>query len=86
MSLYLLDKHGAESAVPYIAMDDNAKVFLVQDGLFLPPELFKGKDVFVLAEEVSERGLESFVSETYNVVGPERIISLILEEQVISFC
>ncbi len=86
MSLYIIDREIDEIAASYAAIDDDSVVFLIQDGVYLSPELFKNKEVYVLNDEVCERGLESVIPGDYKKVDYADIIDLILKHNVISFC
>jgi len=86
MALYMTDKTGGLVAASYLKFDDQANVFLVQDGLYLSPKLFEGKNVYVLAAEVDERGLNNILPKSYKRVDYGDIIDLIVEQKIISFC
>ena len=86
MALYMTDKAGGTIASDYAKLDDSAKIFLIQDGLYLPSELFEGKEVYVLIGEVEERGLNGILPESYKRVEYSDIIDLLIDEKVISFC
>ncbi len=86
MSLYMIDRIGGEFAAEYVRLDSDAKVFLLQDGLYLSPEFFKDREVYVLADEVDERGLDNVLPDFYKKVDYPDIIELILANPVISFC
>ena len=86
MSLYVIDREGGEIAASYVALDEKSKVFLLQDGLYLTPELFNNRDVYVLSDEVEERGLNDMLPQNYKKVNYSDIIELIMQNPVISFC
>lgn len=86
MALYMTDKTGGVIASDYAKLDSSAKIFLIQDGLYLSPDLFEGKEVYVLAGEVEERGLNEILPEFYKRVEYADIVDLLVDEKVISFC
>ena len=46
MSIYIMDKTNIETGISYAKMDEEAKIILIQDGLYASPELFEGMKVF----------------------------------------
>lgn len=86
MALYIIDREDGVLASKYVALDPKGKVFLLQDGLYLSPEIFKDKEVYVLADEVTERGLEARLPESYKRTTYSEIVDLLMENSVISFC
>ncbi len=86
MAIYIVDKNGLDIAVSYAAMDSNAKVFLIQDGLYAPSELLKDLKVFVFSEEVEERGLGDVLPASFERIGYDEGIDIMVDERIVSFC
>lgn len=86
MAIYIMDKNTANTAAVYAKMDKNAKVFLIQDGLYTSPEIFEGLKVFVFAEEVQERGLEASLPASFERVDYSEGIDIMVDEKIFSFC
>ena len=86
MAVYIIDKNSADIAIPYASMDENAKIILVQDGLYIDSESLKDKKVFVFNEEVEERGLGDILPKEFDRIDYNEGIELMIDEKVFSFC
>ncbi|MDQ7821989.1 MAG: hypothetical protein RDV48_04260 [Candidatus Eremiobacteraeota bacterium] len=85
MALYILDKNYGENAVPYLMMDEEAKVLLIHDGLYLDAAKIQGKEVYVFESEVEERGLGAHLPETYKKISYAEAIDLFTTNSLFNF-
>jgi len=86
MSIYIMDKTNVETGISYAKMDENAKIILIQDGLYAPTDIFEGLKVFAFADEVIERGLEDILPKSIERITYDEGIDIMTDEKIISFC
>lgn len=86
MSIYIMDKTNIETGISYAKMDENAKIILIQDGLYASPEIFEGLKVFAFIDEVIERGLEDILPKSVERINYDEGIDIMTDEKIISFC
>jgi tRNA 2-thiouridine synthesizing protein B len=79
--LYLVDKPMAELAFRTAAGDEAARVVLIQDGVFLDPDL--GLPTYAVREDVEVRGVD--LPPGVEPVSYDRLIQMLLEHEVRSF-
>lgn len=86
MSIYIMDKTNIETGISYAKMDEEAKIILIQDGLYASPELFEGMKVFAFSDEVTERGLDEILPQSIEKITYDEGIDIMADEKIISFC
>ncbi len=86
MAVYIIDKGNADIAVSYARMDESPKILLIQDGLYLSPDMFSDLKVFVFSEEVQERGLEDILPQSFERIDYSEGIDIMIDEKIFSFC
>jgi len=79
--LYLVDKPMAELAFRTAAGDEAARVVLIQDGVFLDPDL--EVPTYAVREDVEVRGVD--LPPGVEPVSYDRLIQMLLEHEVRSF-
>jgi tRNA 2-thiouridine synthesizing protein B len=79
--LYLVDKPMAELAFRTAAGDEAARVVLIQDGVFLDPDL--ELPTYAVREDVEVRGVD--LPPGVEPVSYDRLIQMLLEHEVRSF-
>jgi len=79
--LYLVDKPMAELAFRTAAGDEAARVVLIQDGVFLNPDL--KVPTYAVREDVEVRGVD--LPPGVEPVSYDRLIQMLLEHEVRSF-
>lgn len=86
MAVYIIDKGNADIAVSYARMDESPKILLIQDGLYLSPDMFSDLKVFVFSEEVQERGLDDILPQSFERIDYSEGIDIMIDEKIFSFC
>ena len=82
-NLYLIDKPAAEQAFELAKADKNAKVVLIQDGVYLDS---KGlKEVYAVKRDIDLRGLGTRVPASVKRIGYDELVDLIVANKVINF-
>ena len=84
MAVYLVDKPNENIAVEVAAMDDDAKIVLIKDGVYLDPSTMPGK-VYVMDDDVEVRGLKDRLAGKAETIGYPQLVDLIVENKVVNF-
>lgn len=85
MSLYLIDRRNADLALDLAKKDENAKIVLIQDGVYLDAAPVKGKkEVYYVKNDVVKRGVEK-LPEGAVVIGYDELIDMVEKENVVNF-
>jgi tRNA 2-thiouridine synthesizing protein B len=79
--LYLVDRPMAEIAFRTAAGDDDARIVLIQDGVFLDPDV--DAPTYAVRRDVEVRGVD--LPEGVEPVTYDRLMELVLEFEVRSF-
>jgi sulfur transfer complex TusBCD TusB component (DsrH family) len=85
MALYIFDKPFFENGAPYVQMDEEAKILLLHDALYVDLEKLSGKEIYVIQEELDLRGLGKLLPESVKKVDYAAAIDLIADNRVINF-
>ncbi|MGV8119639.1 MAG: DsrH/TusB family sulfur metabolism protein [Candidatus Xenobiia bacterium LiM19] len=85
MALYIVDTPNPEYAFPYISIDEDARVLLLHDALFIDKEKLAGREIYVIDKEVESRGLSDLLPDTVNLVSYDEAVDLIMAHKVINF-
>ena len=85
MALYILDKPYCENGIPYAQLDEEAKVLLLHDGIYIDLERLAGKEIYVVEEEAAMRGMAKSLPESIKKIDYSGVIDLILDNRVINF-
>jgi sulfur relay protein TusB/DsrH len=82
--LYLVDKPNGQIAAEVAKMDDDAKVVLIKDGVYLDPATMPGK-VYVMEDDVELRGLKERLAGKAEAIDYPQLVDLIVENKVANF-
>ncbi len=85
MALYLVDKPYGQNGLALASIDKEAKVVLVQDGVFLGTGKLPGTEVYAISEDIEKRGLQDAVPSSVKRIGYEELVDLIVENKVNNF-
>ena len=82
--LYLVDKPNGQIAAEVAKMDDDAKIVLIKDGVYLDPATMPGK-VYVMEDDVEMRGLKERLAGKAESIDYPQLVDLIVENKVANF-
>lgn len=84
MAVYLVDKPNGKIAAEVAKMDDEAKLVLIKDGVYLDPSTMPGK-VYVMEDDVEIRGLKERLAGKAESIDYPQLVDLIVENKVVNF-
>ncbi len=86
-NLYLIDKPAGELALALAAADGEAKVVLIQDGVYLDagPLRAAGREVYAVKRDVEVRGLLGQLPSFVREIDYGQLVDLIVDNKVINF-
>ncbi len=82
--LYLVDKPNGQIAAEVAKLDDDAKVVLIKDGVYLDPATMPGK-VYVMEDDVELRGLKERLAGKAEPIDYPQLVELIVNNKVANF-
>lgn len=82
--LYLVDKPNGQIAVEVAKLDDDAKIVLIKDGVYLDATTLPGK-VYVMEDDVKLRGLKERLAGKAESIDYPRLVDLIVNNKVANF-
>ncbi len=82
MAVYLIDRRYSELALELAEKDKDAKVVLIQDGVYIDTSQFK--EVFIIENDVKKRGLSDF-PESVKLIDYSELIDMMESEKVYNF-
>ncbi len=82
--LYLVDKPNGQIAVEVAKLDDDAKIVLIKDGVYLDATTLPGK-VYVMEDDVKLRGLKERLAGKAESIDYPRLVDLIVSNKVANF-
>lgn len=82
--LYLVDKPNGLIAAEVAKLDDDAKVVLIKDGVYLNPATMPGK-VYVMGDDVKQRGLKERLAGKAEPIDYPQLVELIVNNKVANF-
>ena len=77
MAVYLVDKPNGEVAAEVASLDNDAKVVLIKDGVYLDPSTMPGK-VYVMDDDVEVRGLKDRLAGKAETISYPQLVDLIV--------
>lgn len=83
--VYVVGREPAVEARHLLEIEQEAAVLLLGRAVMLPATLFGRREVFAMAEEIRELGLEGKVSPTVKALSAREIVDLLLERKVLNF-
>jgi sulfur relay protein TusB/DsrH len=84
MALYLVDKPNGEVAAEIAKLDNDAKIVLIKDGVYLDPATMPGK-VYAMEDDVEVRGLKDRLAGKAETIDYPKLVDLIVENKVMNF-
>jgi sulfur relay protein TusB/DsrH len=86
MALYLLDKPYGENGLELAVIDNDSKIVLIQDGVYLDISKFgQNKEIYAVDTDVKKRGMASKLSGKVKFIDYSKLVDLIVENKVINF-
>lgn len=85
MALYLVDKPYGQNGLALASVDKEARVVLIQDGVYLDTSQMSGAEVYAISEDIEKRGLQEVVPSSVRRIGYEELVDLIVENNVYNF-
>lgn len=82
--LYLVDKPNGQIAAEVAKLDDDAKVVLIKDGVYLDPATLPGK-VYVMEDDVELRGIKERLAGKAESIDYPQLVDLIVNNKVANF-
>ncbi|MEE8431996.1 MAG: DsrH/TusB family sulfur metabolism protein [Candidatus Desulfatibia sp.] len=84
--LYLIDIHHRKIGFEYAKMDPEAKVVLIQDGVFTTAaELPDVPEVFAVKEDVERRAIAKRLGDKVKLIDYDELVDLLMSNKVINF-
>lgn len=86
-TLYLVDKPLGEVALSLAALDREACIVLLQDGVYLDPRRIveAGRAVYALRPDAEKRGIASRLPPSVRLIGYPELVELIFQHRVLNF-
>jgi tRNA 2-thiouridine synthesizing protein B len=85
MALYLVDKLYGDNGLALASADSEAKVVLLQDGVYLDTGKVSGAELYALTEDVENRGLQNVVTASVKRIDYGELVDLIVANKVYNF-
>jgi len=82
--LYLVDKPNGKIAAEVARLDDDAKIVLIKDGVYLDAATMPGK-VYAMEDDVKLRGLKERLAGKAETIDYPRLVDLIVSNKVANF-
>lgn len=86
-NLYLINKTYGENGLKLAKLDADARVVLIQDGVYFDVRRFVGSKVkvYVLHNDAEKRGLIDRLHEDMELIDYGQLVDLIIQNKVINF-
>lgn len=85
MTVYLVDRPQGEEALEVAALDPEAQVVLIQDGVYLDTNSVADKAVYAVADDVKKRGLVGRLPTHVKLIDYGEVIDLVVANKVVNF-
>lgn len=84
--LYMIDIHHHKIGFEYAKMDEEAKIVLIQDGVFLKAgDLPDIPEIYAVKEDVERRAMGQRLGDKVKLIDYEELVDLIMSNKVINF-
>ena len=85
--LYLIDEAYGQNGLNIAKIDDDARVVLIQNGVYLDVSGLtgRGKEVYALKEDVDKRGVAGRLENKVKLIDYSELVDLIVENKVVNF-
>lgn len=84
MAVYLVDKPNASVAAAVAALDHDAIVVLIKDGVYIDPASMPGK-VYAMGDDIEVRGLKGRLAGKAETLDYPQLVDLIVGNKVVNF-
>lgn len=85
MTLYLVAEQFLDTAISYATKDSNPQVVLLQDAAYASPKVKVPGQLYVMEEDVAQRGIRSVVPPDVHVINYDGLIAMIEKEKILNF-
>lgn len=85
MAVYLVDRPQGEEALSIAALDPDAQIVLIQDGVYLDTKAVAERPVYAVAEDAKRRGLVGRLPTYVKLIDYGEVIDLVVANKVINF-
>lgn len=84
-NIYLVDKTMAENALALAALDSDSVVVLIQDGVYVSPQMLTGLKgrVYAVKQDLERRGLIG--ADWATAIDHGELVDLIIQNKVLNF-
>lgn len=83
-SLYVISNRPSTDFLELLAADKEAGIVLLSRGLLIEPKALEGREVYCLAEEVQELGLEGKLPAGVKALPAREVVTLFSQRPVLS--
>tara|TARA_B100000959_G_C14907239_1_gene593526 strand:- start:840 stop:1100 length:261 start_codon:yes stop_codon:yes gene_type:complete len=84
--LFMIDAHFKKIGLEYAKMDPEAKIVLIQDGVYtLPDELPDGAEIYAVKEDVERRAISKRIGDDVRLIDYNELVDLLMDNKVINF-
>ncbi len=84
--LYMIDANFKKIGLEYAKMDPEAKVVLIQDGVFTRGEdLPDGTEIYAVKEDVEKRAVGKRLGDKVKLIDYGELVDLLMSNKVINF-
>jgi sulfur relay protein TusB/DsrH len=87
MALFLIDKNLSQMGLLLAKTEENARVVLIQDGVFIEvsrDDFLPGTEIFYVENDLAKRGIEN-IPEGSRMINYDELIDLIENEKIYNF-
>ena len=85
MALYLIDKPFGANGLHLAELDPDAKIVLLQDGVYLKTDAIVGKPIYAIKPDVEKRGLSCRLPKSIRLIDYPEFVDLIIADKVYNF-
>ena len=85
MALYLVDKLYGGNGLALASADGEAKIVLLQDGVYLDIGKVSGAELYAISEDIDNRGLQNVLPASVKRIDYGELVDLIVENKVYNF-
>lgn len=84
MALYLINGRLGKTGLEIAKKDQEAKIVMIQDGVYIDTSFTGIKEIFYLEEDVKKRGLEEKIG-SEKLISYDQLIDFIVNDKVYNF-
>lgn len=83
--MYLVAEPFLDIAISYAAEDSDPHIVLLQDAAHASPKVKAPGEVYVMEEDVAQRGIRSILPSNVHVIRYDRLVEMMERERVLNF-